>query len=69
MGGEGSSGGGWRKSSFSGANGCVQTRHCGCGCGAVTVRHSKDPTGPRLAFTAAEWAAFTAGVRAGEFDR
>lgn len=39
------------------------------GCGAVTVRHSKDPTGPRLAFTAAEWAAFTAGVRAGEFDR
>jgi hypothetical protein len=27
-----------------------------------------DPTGPVLMFTAAEWSAFTAGVRAGEFD-
>lgn len=32
------------------------------------VRDSKDPTGPALTFTAAEWSAFTAGVRASEFD-
>jgi hypothetical protein len=29
---------------------------------------SPDPTGPILVFTAAAWVAFTAGVRAGEFD-
>jgi hypothetical protein len=31
------------------------------------VRDSKNPTGPALIFTAAEWSAFTAGVRSGEF--
>jgi hypothetical protein len=35
----------------------------------VLVRDSKDPAGPRLAFTAAEWVAFLAGVKACEFDR
>ncbi len=29
---------------------------------------SKNPTGPALTFTATEWAAFTAGVKAGEFE-
>jgi Domain of unknown function (DUF397) len=33
------------------------------------VRDSKDPDGPKLAFTTAEWDAFTAGVKDGEFDR
>jgi hypothetical protein len=37
--------------------------------GIVAVRDSKDPDGPKLAFTADEWAAFTAGVKDGEFDR
>lgn len=32
------------------------------------VRDSKDPAGAALVFTTAEWGAFTAGVRAGEFD-
>ncbi len=36
--------------------------------GSRAVRDSKDPTGPALMFTATEWAAFTAGVRTGEFD-
>lgn len=36
--------------------------------GGRAVRDSKDPTGPALIFTPAEWAAFTAGVRDGEFD-
>ncbi|MGH3918814.1 MAG: DUF397 domain-containing protein, partial [Pseudonocardiaceae bacterium] len=35
--------------------------------GARAVRDSKNPTGPALTFTSAEWAAFTAGLRAGEF--
>jgi uncharacterized protein DUF397 len=34
--------------------------------GGRLVRHSRG--GPVVAFTAAEWAAFTAGVRDGEFD-
>jgi uncharacterized protein DUF397 len=35
----------------------------------VWVRDSKDAAGPILRFTPAEWAAFLAGARAGEFDR
>jgi hypothetical protein len=34
----------------------------------ITVRDSKNPDGPKLTFTPAEWEAFTAGVRDGEFD-
>jgi hypothetical protein len=36
--------------------------------GVVGIRASKNPTGPVLEFTPAEWAAFTGGVRDGEFD-
>lgn len=32
------------------------------------VRDSKKPTGGYLMFTAIEWSAFTASVRAGELD-
>jgi hypothetical protein len=32
------------------------------------VRDSKNPTGPALRFTAAEWSVFTTGVKSGEFD-
>ena len=58
----------WRKSSYSGGNGgaCVEVaRNLP---GAVAVRDSKDPDGPKLAFGPDEWAAFTAGVKAGQFD-
>jgi hypothetical protein len=58
----------WRKSSRSAGNGgdCVEvTRNLP---GAVAVRDSKDPAGPKLVFTPDEWRAFTAGVTAGEFD-
>ncbi len=34
----------------------------------IVVRDSKNPGGPQLVFTPAEWEAFTAGVRDGEFD-
>lgn len=59
----------WRKSTFSGSNGgqCVEVATNLPG--VVALRDSKDPTGPALIFTPDEWAAFTAGVRAGQFDR
>jgi Domain of unknown function (DUF397) len=58
----------WRKSSYSGTTGgnCVEVaRNLP---GIVAVRDSKDHGGPALMFTPDEWAAFTAGVRDGEFD-
>lgn len=56
----------WRKATASNNDGnCVEVAHVA---DLVGVRDSKDRQGPVLRFTAAEWAAFTAGVRAGEFD-
>jgi Domain of unknown function (DUF397) len=56
----------WRKSTFSGANGCVEVAFVQ---GQVAVRDSKQRGGPVLVFTAHEWHAFLSGVRAGEFDQ
>ncbi|MEO3869380.1 DUF397 domain-containing protein [Nonomuraea sp. B12E4] len=57
----------WRKSSFcNGADACVEITELADG--NVLVRDSKSQDGPVLRFTKAEWAAFTAGVREGEFD-
>lgn len=36
--------------------------------GGVFVRDGKDDTQSTLLFTATEWTAFVAGVKAGEFD-
>lgn len=58
----------WRKSSRSsgGGNGdCVEVADLG---EAVAVRDSKHPEGTALIFTSAEWMAFLAGVKGGEFD-
>ncbi len=57
----------WKKSSKSGGNGgdCVEVRRYDT---AIQVRDSKDPTGPVLRFTAAEWKAFIEGAREGEFN-
>ncbi|MBF6263830.1 DUF397 domain-containing protein [Nocardia farcinica] len=57
----------WFKSTFSQSTECVEVAFLEDG--AVGVRHSKNPTGPALTFTASEWRAFLAGVRAGEFGR
>ena len=57
----------WRKASASTSNGnCVEVAPTSGG--GVAVRDSKDPEGPILRFTAAEWAAFADGMAAGEFD-
>jgi Domain of unknown function (DUF397) len=55
----------WRKSSRSGANGCVEVAFAD---GKVAVRDSKDRRGPLLVFTPVEWDAFVGGARDGEFD-
>jgi hypothetical protein len=56
----------WRKSSRSEDNGgqCVEVAILA---NAVAVRDSKNPTGPVLVFTPAEWDAFIDGVANGEF--
>lgn len=57
----------WRKSRRSDGDGnCVEVAFATDG--SVGVRDSKNRTGPILEFTPAEWAAFTGGVRDGEFD-
>jgi hypothetical protein len=55
----------WQKSSHSGGNGgtCVEVaRNLDT---VVAVRDSKDPDGPRLAFTPHGWQAFTRQVKTG----
>jgi hypothetical protein len=72
---------GWFKSSFSDGNTCVETLfhkatashenacvEVGMEADHVHVRNSRDRTGPVLTFTRAEWEAFSAGVRADEFN-
>jgi hypothetical protein len=56
----------WRKASASlPDDNCVELApHAG----GVAVRDSKDPNGPVLRYTAAEWRAFLHGAKHGEFD-
>lgn len=54
----------WRKSTFSGLNGCVEIALLD---GQIAVRDSKDRNGPILRFTRAEWDAFLTGVKQGQF--
>jgi hypothetical protein len=69
----------WRKASYSGSSGggCVEvtaTRDASVAPHKADedvlylMRDSKNPAGPRLAFTTAEWDAFIRGVKDGEFD-
>jgi hypothetical protein len=63
---EGSSEFVWRKAQLSTANGaCVELAPVD---GMVAIRDSKDPGGPVLRYTAAEWYAFLDGAKKGEFD-
>lgn len=57
----------WIKSSYSGPTGgnCVEVAFLADG--DVAMRNSRDPDGPALIFTRAEWDAFLDGARDGEF--
>lgn len=56
----------WRKSMRSNGSGnCVEVAEIGDG---IAVRDSKDPAGPTLHYTRAEWAAFIGAARDGRFD-
>jgi hypothetical protein len=69
----------WHKSSYSTNGGdCVEVGVMGGGVSPrsrseygeklVAVRDSKDPEGPRLCFTPADWDAFRRGMQSGAFD-
>lgn len=56
----------WRKARSSVNNGaCLEAAPVN---GMVAVRDSKNPKGPILTYTAAEWRAFLDGAKRGEFD-
>lgn len=56
----------WSKSSRSNASGdCLEVAYL---LDLVGVRDSKNPDGPILTFSRAEWAAFIAGVKDGRFE-
>lgn len=61
---------GWHISTRSHDNGgsCVEAGPLRDGTGRVAVRHSHHPDSAVIVYTRAEWEAFTAGVRLGEFD-
>ncbi|HEY6738170.1 MAG TPA: DUF397 domain-containing protein, partial [Actinopolymorphaceae bacterium] len=55
----------WRKSRAStDYQNCVEVAGLGS---RFAVRDSKDPEGPKLVFSPADWASFVAGTRQGDF--
>ncbi|MET8871817.1 DUF397 domain-containing protein [Nocardia sp. NPDC004604] len=61
------SGAAWFKSSRSASQDtCVEIAHLNGG--MVGVRDSKNPTGPALVFSPAEWDVFTAGLQSGRLE-
>jgi hypothetical protein len=60
----------WRKSSrsTSGSGQCVEAGPLADGSGRIAVRHSHHPEGSVIVYTRAEWDAFLAGAKDGEFD-
>ena len=55
----------WLKAQSSGSGQCVQIAST---VDKVALRDSKDPDGPILVYTPAEFSAFLDGARNGEFD-
>jgi hypothetical protein len=56
----------WKKATASASVNCVEVA---IEAEQVSVRHSKRPDGPELVYSGAEWDAFIAGAKDGEFDR
>ncbi|WP_436532685.1 DUF397 domain-containing protein [Actinoplanes sp. HUAS TT8] len=61
----------WRKSTRSGGSGeCVEVAlDLPSSPGYVAVRHSQRPSAEVIVYTDAEWSAFLAGTRDGEFNK
>jgi hypothetical protein len=55
----------WRKSTYSSSNGGNCAEVAAAAAGAVLVRDSKNPDGPRLAFGPGTWRAFADRVKTG----
>ena len=55
----------WRTASVCHTGSCVQVAFFE---DSVMVRDSKDPNGPRLVITPADWRSFLDGVKKDEFD-
>lgn len=57
----------WRKSTRSNSNpgACVEVARAG----TMLVRDSKNPIGPRLAFSPQDWSVFVNGIRRGQLYR
>ena len=53
----------WRMSSYSGGNGGTCVEVADNLTGVIAVRDSKDPDGPVLRFSRADWSAFVTGIR------
>jgi hypothetical protein len=53
----------WRKSSYSSGNGGACVEVAAGGPGVVAVRDSKDPDGPALIFSPADWSAFISSLK------
>jgi len=62
---QGESGIAWMRASFCGTGECVEVASHD---GVIVMRDSKQPVGPVLRYSSAEWQAFISGVKAGEFD-
>lgn len=60
----------WHVSTRSAGNGgqCVEAGSLSDGSGRVAVRHSHHPEGVTVVYTRAEWDAFLASLKDGEFD-
>ncbi len=54
--------------SENGGGSCVEAGPLENGSGRVAVRHSHHPDGLTFVYTRAEWSAFLAGIKTGEFD-
>ena len=54
----------WQRSTRCASGSCVEVAKIDT---TYVMRDSKDPDGPILAFTKAEWDAFVSGVLAGDF--
>jgi hypothetical protein len=55
----------WQRASNCDSGSCVEVA---CVDDRYAIRDSKDPDGPTLTFSPAEWRTFANGIRAGDFD-